>query len=276
MTSLSAADMRALEQTRQRLYQLTNSLASLQHNIQHSDPLPPWTSLQSLATIISQNLQSITQHLSANDALLSTTTVYPLPDLFPARTQEGLLGQLLRKKLEPNVEEWVERGRRTAAEASARWVAAAGEEGRGFDRVALHELWAWAGPAANEEARRRRWGDDFSLEEREAGIEKVVTGLRRTWEREEGEDDDEEEEEDESDESGGDEGDGKATKGGGVVDESTKEAGMSKAEAGLTTTTATATATATAATATVIPPLKMDDWLRFMSTGAEPRGIAPL
>lgn len=41
------------------------------------------------------------------------------------------------------------------------------------------ELWNWAGRAANELARQHEWGGDFTLAEREAGVENVVTGLRR-------------------------------------------------------------------------------------------------
>lgn len=55
---------------------------------------------------------------------------------------------------------------------------------------ALAELWDWAPVEANQEARRRNWGGNFTLEEREMGIQNVVTGLRRQLE-----DEDEEEEE---------------------------------------------------------------------------------
>lgn len=41
------------------------------------------------------------------------------------------------------------------------------------------ELWNWAGRAANELARQHEWGGAFTLAEREAGVENVVTGLRR-------------------------------------------------------------------------------------------------
>lgn len=42
MAALSQQEIKTLEQTRQRLFQLSNSLASLQHNILQSDPLPSW------------------------------------------------------------------------------------------------------------------------------------------------------------------------------------------------------------------------------------------
>jgi hypothetical protein len=42
MTTLTPTDIKTLEQTRQRLSQLTNSLASLQQSLLQSDPLPSW------------------------------------------------------------------------------------------------------------------------------------------------------------------------------------------------------------------------------------------
>lgn len=99
---------------------------------------------------------------------------YPLPS-FPGRTQENLLGQLLRKKLEPDVEEWVERGRATATEATR-------IDDGDLKEDDLLSLWEWAGMAANEQARKHTWGGEFTLEEREMGTENVDTGLRRKHE----------------------------------------------------------------------------------------------
>lgn len=42
MATTHQNDLRALEQTRQRLLQLTNALSSLQREIAVSDPLPNW------------------------------------------------------------------------------------------------------------------------------------------------------------------------------------------------------------------------------------------
>lgn len=42
MTTLTPTDIKTLEQTRQRLSQLTNSLVSLQQSLLQSDPLPSW------------------------------------------------------------------------------------------------------------------------------------------------------------------------------------------------------------------------------------------
>jgi mediator complex subunit MED8 len=41
-TTLSQDQVKVLEQTRQRLVQLTHSLGSLSASLQQSDPLPPW------------------------------------------------------------------------------------------------------------------------------------------------------------------------------------------------------------------------------------------
>lgn len=61
----------------------------------------------------------------------------------------------------------------------------------------LAELWAWAPVEANQEARKRNWGGNFTLEEREGGIENVVTGLKRQLEDDEGDEDEDEEDEEE-------------------------------------------------------------------------------
>lgn len=211
-------------------------------------------SLHSLSTILSQNLLSLSSHLSKHHDLLSSLVVYPLPN-FPAQEQETLLGQLLRKKLEPKVEEWVEQGRRTALEATATPSAAEGGAARlGLRDEDLTELWDWAGRAANDEARRRDWGEEelFTLEEREAGLENVVTGLRRSLL--------ESQDESEEEEDGGVEGEmeivsvRKKPTGEGiefdVVPEGEHKPPVSTG-----------------------PSLRLDEILRLMSTGVEPTGV---
>ncbi|KAJ5225255.1 hypothetical protein N7468_006480 [Penicillium chermesinum] len=164
------------------------------------------SSLQSQATIISNNLVSVSEHLSDHRDLLSSLVAYPGPD-YPGRTQAGILEQLLRTKLDPRVEDWVARGRAagsgsTPASAFTTSDAAsvpapsalAANDFKPLSDAELAELWAWAPVEANQEARRRNWGGNFTLEEREAGIENVVTGLKRQLEDDEGDEEDEEEE----------------------------------------------------------------------------------
>ncbi|KAK2766662.1 mediator of RNA polymerase II transcription subunit 8 [Arachnomyces sp. PD_36] len=206
MGSLSQDQIKVLEQTRQRLVQLTHSLGSLVGSINQSDPLPPWSSLQSQASIISNNLLNVSQQLSTHHELLSSLVAYPGPN-FPGQTQAAMLSQLVRTKLEPRVEDWVSRGR-VAGNAKAEGEVAGGlDAGQGKESLLsdeeLKELWSWAPIEANEEARKRDWGGDFTLEEREMGVKNVVTGLKRRLD--EGGDEESSEEEDEEDNAGVDE-----------------------------------------------------------------------
>ena len=131
---------------------------------------------------------------------LKEAHAYPLTN-FPGHTQEGLLGQLLRKKLEPGVENWVEEyttGRKKeGGEEHVNGV----EPTDGSSDSELRELWAWAaptsagivGPMLEEDG---AFADDFTIAEREAGVEDVVTGLKRKLDGESDEDEDDEGDED--------------------------------------------------------------------------------
>ena len=142
------------------------------------------SSLHSLSQIISQNLASVSAHLTTHAPLLSSLVAYPLPS-YPGREQEPVLNQLLRKKFEPHVEDWVEEGRLAGEEAV--------KEDGGSGRDEITELWEWAGIAANEQARKHEWGGDYTAEEIEGGIENVITGLRdEESDEEEGEKEDKE------------------------------------------------------------------------------------
>ncbi|KAJ5473287.1 Mediator complexsubunit Med8fungi/metazoa [Penicillium sp. IBT 31633x] len=205
MSNLTQDQIKVLEQSRQRLVQLTRSLGSLIASLNSSDPLPPWTSLQSQASIISNNLISVSEQLSDQRDLLSTLVAYPGPE-YPGRTQAGTLEQLLRTKLDPRVEDWVARGRTVGTEpaqsaAPSAYGSNTDDAYKPLSDAQLAELWEWAPLEANQEARRRNWGGNYTLEEREAGIENVVTGLKRQLE----DDDGSEEEESEEEEGDGDE-----------------------------------------------------------------------
>lgn len=71
---------------------------------------------------------------------------FPLPEMPGSEDKEALVGQLLRKKPEVGVEEWVAEARGLGAE-----VVAAGAKGE------VEDMWAWAMVRANEEARRWEW-----------------------------------------------------------------------------------------------------------------------
>ena len=90
------------------------------------------------------------------------------------------------------MEDWVEDGWKAGEELES-------EVRGGLKEVT--ELWEWAGVAANEQARSHEWGGEFTNEEREGGVENVVTGLRRGV----GEESSDESDEDGEDEDGEDE-----------------------------------------------------------------------
>ncbi|KUI70853.1 Mediator of RNA polymerase II transcription subunit 8 [Cytospora mali] len=114
--NLSPEDVRALEATRNRLLQLSNTLGSFKNEIYMSNPLPNPQSLQSSARILNQNMTYLLDILQQHSATFQRVVVYPSPN-FPGRTQENVLMQLLRKKLEPQVETLVETGRDVALAA---------------------------------------------------------------------------------------------------------------------------------------------------------------
>ncbi|RAL15967.1 RNA polymerase II mediator complex subunit MED8 [Aspergillus homomorphus CBS 101889] len=278
MSTLTPDQIKTLEQSRQRLVQLTHSLASLITSLNQSDPLPSWTSLQSQATIISNNLLTISDHLSDNRDLLSTLVAYPAPS-YPSRnpTNTVALEQLLRTKLDPRVEDWVARGRKAGGallppSSSSSDHPPYGGYPSGYsgdndgnkpldDLAALSELWDWAPVEANLEARRRNWGGNFTLEERESGIANVVTGLRRVLE-------------DDEDESGSEEDEESDVEGEGEPDEMEVVGVRRRSGAGATGVefdiAPAAPSSHPGQLKAVAPEVPLEDILRFMTVGVVP------
>ncbi|EFR05398.1 RNA polymerase II transcription subunit 8 mediator [Nannizzia gypsea CBS 118893] len=251
MASISQEQLKIIEQTRQRLVNLTQSLGSLVNNISQSQPLPAWSSLQSQATIISNNLLTIAQLLHEHRDLFTSLVVYPTPT-FPGRTESSMLNQLMRTKLEPRVEDWLAHGRSVGKEAlelssgdqqkltiSNASTFESDANTQRLSREDLQALWEWAPIEANMEARRRNWGGDYTIEEKEAGLSNVITGLTRKLnenvEGAAGRDFDESDDEDEVMEGTGEE---------------------TKPSAALLTKESTT--------------MPLDDFFRYMMTGAEP------
>ena len=114
--------------------------------------------------------------LAANAAFLRSAHAYPLTT-YPGHSHPYILETLLTKKLAPRAEEWI--GNFTGEEESDQNGAPTAS--RSNDDIT--ELWNWAGPAESQVLRQMledgAFEDDFTTAEREAGIETVVTGLRR-------------------------------------------------------------------------------------------------
>ena len=133
--------------------------------------------------------------------------MYPMPQ-FPGRTQEHILQQLLRTRLEPEVDEWVERGQEKAHAGSKDSVNRLSDND-------LDELWELAPAESSKAGIRQKWGADYTLAEVQSGIEHIQTGLKRelkvpedddneAMEDDEDEDEDEDADEDEDDDAGND------------------------------------------------------------------------
>lgn len=197
------------------------------------------SSLQSHSNLISSNLQQVNTSLADHHDLLASTVAFPSMQ-FPGRYQSDVIQMLLRTKMEPDVEEWLEQGQSLGKDMSS-----TSQMLRDQDR---QELWQWAPGAANAEARRQKWGADYTLAEVQNGIVNVVTGLRREL-AEPPPDDDMDEDEDDFGEDDNDEEEDTSMK----VDSKPGAAGSSLS------TTATLESTG--------PEMPMESVHRFMTTG---------
>ncbi|KAM3516206.1 hypothetical protein MY11210_000228 [Beauveria gryllotalpidicola] len=194
-------ELKSVEQMLSRLAQLSSSIQSLKMDIVKSNPLPHPISLTRIplpdhsdslhasARILQRNLSTVLDCLSENAELFARVAVRPSTN-YPGRAQENVLTQLLRKKLEPDVEELVERGREAARRATPEGVAEL--------QAIWDELRAWTQSRIAEYVRDEA-GDVYTREERAMGVEKVRTGLRREIEEDEEEEDDDEEDDDDDD-----------------------------------------------------------------------------
>lgn len=111
---------------------------------------------------------------------------------FPGRAQEGLLGQLLRKKHEPAVADWIASGLSAGPSFSSSTTPPNNAPQTTEHDEETDELWAFASNWMGERAARyavEENAQDYTEVEREQGIENVRTGLREM--DEEGESDEE-------------------------------------------------------------------------------------
>ena len=149
---------------------------------------------------------------------------------------------LLRKKLEPEVEGWVE-GYTTKFEDGDGGAGGGSAKDAGVD---LKQLWNWAGPTSFgivSPMMEESFDDDYTIKERADGVEKVVTGLKRKLD---GDDSDEEAEDGEADAKMED-----------VMPSAKKD---EEQEKGVDTS---------------LPAVPIDGVLRFMSTGVMPGNGRP-
>ncbi|WPH02233.1 mediator complex, subunit Med8 [Acrodontium crateriforme] len=229
--SLSSDEYRTIDQIRQKLFQLSSSIQSVKVDLERNEPLPKPEALASSAHILNYSLTQFNQIFAQHRQFLNAAHAYPLPN-FPGTTQEVLLGQLVKKKLEPRAQDWVdEYSQATFGEEDAK---------KPFRHEQMRQLWDWAGPSSSDVVRELitndAFEDDYTFAEREAGIENVVTGLKRTL----GDDSDEDDED------------------GDKMDEDVGVEVEKSAEPGIDTK---------------MPPMPLDRILAFTMTGALPPGF---
>ncbi|KAJ9661347.1 mediator of RNA polymerase II transcription subunit 8 [Coniosporium apollinis] len=178
MAAMNQDEVRALDRVRQRLQTFANTLGALRQDLEKSDRIPPWPILSDQIQTATRTLSSLQETLSENSAFLSRAHAYPLPS-FPGRTQEGLLQQLLRKKLDPSIEDAIADAKKEAARFIDGVDGVDGEDGRGVSSAEgegklgehdLADLWLWAGPGESEIAHSIFSGPEL-MDEDEEGSE---------------------------------------------------------------------------------------------------------
>lgn len=171
------------------------------------------------------------------------------------RPQEGLLTQLLRKKLDPETETWIQAGADASSLAeSTNGTAGTGSAPQRVDAVKLDNTWTSAAGKAREIFAQIPWNSNFTIAEREGegGVSAINTGLKKDLAADE-ESDDEDEDDDEDDEDEDGEGDAKDEETG-RMDEDEKEGLQKRAEPR--------------------PPMEpLEDVLRFASIGVLRRPV---
>ncbi|CAK4031602.1 Mediator of RNA polymerase II transcription subunit 8 [Lecanosticta acicola] len=173
--------IRALDQLRTRLSQLATSLRLLLDHLQNHNPLPTWPSLQADASTVGVNLAELADVLNSQRQLFSAMHAYPLPN-YPGPTQENILQGLLRKKLDPRAEAWIDDSLKSETGGHTSDALLSDEQ--------MEEIWESAKPLSREiiapMLEEEIFEDDYTIEERAKGVENVVTGIKRIDEEDDG------------------------------------------------------------------------------------------
>lgn len=104
---------------------------------------------------------SLSGTLGSFSEILQRTVTYPLPN-FPAISEAGLLTTLLRKKNQPEVQEWIEQGREIAKDV----------------KISTDDDFSlWAADIVDTAKDRHEWSGFLSREQIEKG--ETDSGMRR-------------------------------------------------------------------------------------------------
>lgn len=245
-----------------RRFQLLNGTVSAFHrDVANMQPLPPYPVLMTRLNAMRDSANELTAELNNHKDLFNARVLTPAPQ-FAARYHIEFLGNLFRTKMEPNVEDWEQQHLKIAKEKEDRQT----REKTDGKLTTLSErdqrdLWNWAPLAAQQEAMNHVWFQaDYTIAEKEAGIENVKHGLRRTLVVPELPDFDEDEEEDEFEDVEGE--DSAAAQG--------EKMDVDIARPNSQPSAPTPAPIAEDATKSMHPPIPIDNILRFMTKGEKP------
>ena len=130
------------------------------------------------------NLKQYQETMNEHRTFLTVAHSNPLPS-FPGHTQENVLGQLMRKKLDPKSEDWIAAySKPMTKDIKQNGVYTADEvHNSRLSESDFKDLWKWAGLTSTNTAKQMMddevFEDDYTIAEREGGIENIVTGLKR-------------------------------------------------------------------------------------------------
>ncbi|KAK3071656.1 mediator of RNA polymerase II transcription subunit 8 [Teratosphaeriaceae sp. CCFEE 6253] len=176
--SISKEQTRTLDRLREQLVIAVRALGTSKQNLLKADQLPTWEDLQGDHRFIVQRIVAVQATLDEHRDFLTSLHAYPLPS-YPGHTHEGLLQNLLRKRLDIAPEGWVAKYSKPRAKQDADGDEVIG----GLDDGDYLDLWSSAAATSktfwSKELREsQEWDDDYTIAEREAGIEGVKTGLK--------------------------------------------------------------------------------------------------
>ncbi|KAK9239644.1 mediator of RNA polymerase II transcription complex subunit 8-domain-containing protein [Lipomyces kononenkoae] len=160
----ASVPVESLESIRLRLSQLTHWLNRLQALVQQPT-LPPWQTLHSQFAMVLKQLAALSQTLNQHADTLRATNAYPLPS-FPVVQETWLLTTLLRKRVEPEVEEWIKAGAQEGAVQQQQQPNALDPPGSGTTKPRVpDDVWNFARDVVDNERESRAWDGVFTGEE---------------------------------------------------------------------------------------------------------------
>jgi len=185
-TKIENETWKILDQLRARLQLLVGSLTAMQNDLANPDVrLPPWQQFQTSMNKVQHEINEVAEQIKKHQETLSRIVIVPDPK-FPIR-QQHILQTLMRTKMEPSIEDWIEQNLKSVQdkaneEENRDWIQLEKNPLKRLSEKDRQELWPWAAITANFEGRNHIWGADFTMAEKAEGVEKVETGLFRALE----------------------------------------------------------------------------------------------